>query len=97
MVHLGFIRAAAAALLSADGVLREAALGWLLDCARAVDFESLPVAVDEFRHPALAERLAALRAALAAAPPGSDAAERGAEEAALADALHRMLSAPAGA
>ena len=90
VVDLGFIRAAAAALLSQDGLLREAALALLLAIARCADFDALPRAVDELRHPALAERLAGLRAQLAALPPA--AAERAADEAELANALHAMLA-----
>ena len=89
VVELGFIRAGAAALLSADGQLREAALALLLEVARCVDFDAVPAALDDFRHPQLAQRLAALRAAFAALPP--DEAEGAAEEATLAEAQHRML------
>jgi hypothetical protein len=90
VVELGFIRAAAAALLSADRGLRESALALILAIARGVDFEALPSALDDLRHPALAQRLAALRNALAALSP--EEAARAEEEAALADDLHRMLS-----
>jgi hypothetical protein len=89
VVELGFVRAGAAALLSADAQLREASLALLLDIARSVDFDAVPTAQDDFRHPQLAARLAALRASLAALPP--DEAERAEEEATLAEALHRML------
>lgn len=63
----------------------------LLDIARGADFDALPAAVDDFRHPALAQRLAGLRSALDALPP--EEAEQAAEERTLADALHRMLAA----
>lgn len=90
MVQLGFIRAGAAALLSPRRDVRESALGMLLDVARHVDFQALPTALDDFRHPALAMRLHALRSALA------EEEEAGAEERDLADRLARML-APGGA
>jgi hypothetical protein len=70
--------------------MREGALALLLAIARGVDFDLSPAAVDEFRHPALAERLAALRASLAALPPAEE--ELAEEERSLADALHAMLT-----
>jgi len=91
MVELGFVRGAAAALLSPERATRESALGFLLTTAENVDFEALPRALDDFRHPALEERLRALRARLGPGEEG-DGAE---EERGLVMALLRML-APGG-
>ena len=93
MVHLGYVRAGAASLASRSGDVRQAGLGLLLDIARHVDFEKLPQAVDDLRHPVLADRLAAVRGALAAAgTPGEEDAD--AEERELADQLAAMLAVP---
>jgi len=85
MVQLGFVRGATAALLARERDVRESALGFLLAMARNVDFDALPVALAEFRHPGLAERLRVLKAALG---DGNGEAD---EERRLVVALLRML------
>lgn len=92
MVQLGYIRAGAAALGARSADVREASLGMLLDVARHVNFEKVPQAVDDFRHPALAARLAAVRAALVNQTEDADR-DAGAEERELADQLAAMLGA----
>ncbi len=95
MIELGYVRAGAAALLSAHRDVREASLGMLLDVARHVDFTAVPAALDDFRHPALAMRLKALHAALA--DVAEEEREAAADERTLAEQLMRMLEPGGGA